>query len=175
MTDSIPPEAISALLAASSSKARPGVRSFNQAGSSEESLVDPSTRTNLFAIYCPRDGCGCMLLRKGDAKWVIGQAGLYDESGPFLPPPLLSSSSHTSQTAYWEIDNSPFGFENAGFSRNIPDSIARSEAVQKALGSGAKKLKYLICADCDLGPLGWTLDGSKQAQLGVERVGYSLS
>lgn len=58
------------------------------------------------------------------------------------------------------------GFENIGFSRNLTGD----HVLPAGLPSGA--LKYLICADCDLGPLGWTTDGNSEAWLGVERVGY---
>ena len=33
-------------------------------------------------------------------------------------------------------------------------------------------MKWLICAECDLGPLGWGFEGGKEAWVGVERVRY---
>lgn len=53
-------------------------------------------------------------------------------------------------------------FENVGFSRNVQ----RREGEEKAT-------KFLICADCDLGPLGWSVEGSQEAWVGVERVRYA--
>lgn len=85
----------------------------------------------------------------------------YDSSGPFPPAPLSSSSQ-----PYWYITTSPMGFENVGFSRTVPPSHTLPSNLPKG------NLKYLICADCDLGPLGWTMEGSKEAWVGVERVGY---
>ena len=35
-----------------------------------------------------------------------------------------------------------------------------------------KKVKWLICAECDLGPVGWGFEGGKEAWVGVERVRY---
>jgi hypothetical protein len=81
-------------------------------------------------------------------------------------PTTTTATASASSQPYWFIDSSPMGFENVGFSRNLPPS----HVLPAGLPTG--NLKYLICADCDLGPLGWTTDGSKEAWLGVERVGY---
>jgi guanine nucleotide exchange factor len=50
-------------------------------------------------------------------------------------PPLQSSSPSDTQS-YWAVP-SALTFENIGFSRNVGT------------------IKYLVCADCDCGPLGW--------------------
>jgi hypothetical protein len=53
---------------------------------------------------------------------------------PDFPPPPPSSPSDTQ--SYWAVP-SALTFENIGFSRNVGT------------------IKYLTCADCDCGPLGW--------------------
>ena len=35
-----------------------------------------------------------------------------------------------------------------------------------------KKLKLLACAECDLGPLGWSEEGGTEFWLACSRVGY---
>lgn len=39
----------------------------------------------------------------------------------------------------------------------------------------AKKLKFLICADCDLGPLGWAEEGGNEFWLACSRVKYATA
>ncbi|KAL7412374.1 Mss4-like protein [Mrakia frigida] len=177
----IPSSILSSLVnpgsSSSSRKSRPPIRTLLETGGHLQ-LVDSQGRNNV-GIYCPREGCGCLILRKGDAEWrEDGEGGMYDSSGPFVAPPAsssdtsssspnTSSDSSPSTTPYWLVSNSPFGFENAGFSRNVPSSIKDTK------GSDLK-LKYLICADCDLGPLGWSTEGGKEAWVAVERVGYGV-
>jgi len=60
-------------------------------------------------------------------------------------------------------------FENIGYSRasdlplNLPDD---EESKEKG------KVKFLICAECDLGPVGWGHEGGDEAWVAVERVRY---
>jgi hypothetical protein len=35
------------------------------------------------------------------------------------------------------------------------------------------KVKWLICAECDLGPVGWSFEGGKESWVAVERVRYA--
>jgi hypothetical protein len=35
-----------------------------------------------------------------------------------------------------------------------------------------KKVKWLICAECDLGPVGWGFEGGKEAWVALDRVRY---
>jgi hypothetical protein len=46
-------------------------------------------------------------------------------------------------------------FENVGFSRAGPGGV-----------------KYLVCAECELGPLGWADQARGEFWVAVERVGY---
>ena len=53
---------------------------------------------------------------------------------------------------YWSV-SSPLAFENIGFSRN---AAAPSPSSPSATSPAAvANIKYLTCADCDHGPLGW--------------------
>jgi hypothetical protein len=62
-------------------------------------------------------------------------------------------------------------FENVGFSKGavIPDESSKGKE---------RKVKFLICGECDLGPIGWKDDGPSSQGNGEEfwiapgRVGY---
>ncbi|GAA6010488.1 hypothetical protein JCM10207_001329 [Rhodosporidiobolus poonsookiae] len=113
-----------------------------------EKLVDPETGLNAADLYCPRAECRCLLLRRGTGKLVRGHAS--DFELPALPRPISSPAVPASASAgYWSVP-SPLAFENIGFSRSTapPSSTSPSSAAQQTI-------KYLTCADCDHGPLGW--------------------
>lgn len=61
-------------------------------------------------------------------------------------------------TRFWLLTDM-FHFENVGFSKTIEE-----------------KVKYLICADCERGPIGWhDLTNRTEFFLAAERVHYSTS
>lgn len=61
-------------------------------------------------------------------------------------------------TQFWLVVDM-FHFENVGFSKNVNQTI-----------------KYLICADCERGPIGWHDIGNKKEFLvAAERVQYSTT
>ncbi|GAA5918327.1 hypothetical protein JCM5296_005605 [Sporobolomyces johnsonii] len=127
----------------------PGKRLAPHSGAIEQ-LVDPQTGLNTADLYCPRAECRCLLLRRGTGKWVRGHES--DFALPALPHKIAdspSSSSPSSSQGYWSVP-SPLSFENIGFSRNtsLPSTSVPSS-------SSPATIKYLTCADCDHGPLGW--------------------
>jgi hypothetical protein len=133
-------------------------------------------------IYCPRKECGSLILNAGSGDMVIEDRDVssqhvwsivyaltrsqmpMDENAPFKPDPKMSPNGLEGKEAslYWHVDGSPFAFENIGFSRAI-------EGVDKAKN---KNIKWLICAECDLGPLGWCYEGGNEAWLAIGRVKY---
>jgi hypothetical protein len=54
-------------------------------------------------------------------------------------------------------------FENIAFSRPVANTD---------LKSNEKPIKFLACADCDIGPLGWCYDGFPEFWLAAPRVAY---
>lgn len=54
---------------------------------------------------------------------------------------------------YWQVDNM-FNFENIGYSNTVDGR------------------KFLVCADCESGPLGWQDLETKSSYLAVQRVKY---
>lgn len=58
-------------------------------------------------------------------------------------------------SSYWLVDNM-FTFENVGFSNTVGT------------------IKYLICADCEIGPIGWhDVTNSKAFYVAIGRVKHS--
>ncbi|GAA5942111.1 polyamine acetyltransferase [Sporobolomyces koalae] len=116
---------------------------------------------NRFDLYCPRAECRCLLVKAGAAKWVIGAA--QDLELPALPHKLGSTSSareSKERLGYWTL-SSPLAFENIGFTRSVPTSSNSSTTEPPHV-----QIKYLTCADCDFGPLGW--HDTQGTDLGVE-------
>jgi len=61
-------------------------------------------------------------------------------------------------------------FENIGFSKTLP-----TDGSSGGPSDGSRLVKLLICADCDLGPLGWVEEGpgGMTYWLVADRVGYT--
>ncbi len=81
----------------------------------------------------------------------------------FLPSMRKKSGLSTAEgsvdgdtlTAHWFVDDM-YTFENVGFTKDVG------------------RIKYLICADCEIGPIGWhCLDDKKSFYVAVERVNHA--
>ncbi|EMR11023.1 hypothetical protein PNEG_00622 [Pneumocystis murina B123] len=104
-------------------------------------------------LYCPYPKCKSVILLKGMGVLVYRRNRILDNSCK-LPSNAMST--------FWTV-SSPFIFENLGFSNDIEGNI-----------------KFLICADCDRGPLGYhdpnvLNNGEKEYLLATDRVIYGLS
>lgn len=63
-----------------------------------------------------------------------------------------------SLTTFWLVEDM-FLFENVGFSKTVD-----------------QRVKYLICADCERGPIGWhSIENRNEYFVSAERVVYSNS
>lgn len=131
-------------------------------------------------FYCPRRQCRSLILRRGSTAWsdgvdispvrcscvsvllvILTWAQLLDpQAAPTPAPPDFPPADGTSTSApCWRVlPPSPMTFENISVSKAVP---------------GAPGRKYLGCADCDCGPLGW-LDAD-EAVLDARRLRYRLS
>lgn len=111
----------------------------------EARLVDRDDMTNLADLYCPREECGCLLLKAGTSDWEMAEVGplaapeatLPNSPSPpactsMAPPPATlekirsalgtSTSVNEARTStparpFW-IVQSPMIFENVGFSKD---------------------------------------------------------
>ncbi|THU84913.1 Mss4-like protein [Dendrothele bispora CBS 962.96] len=156
-----------AALQQASSKPRPHphpLSSFTN-GISDVSNSDGET-TNKYDLLCPRIGCGSVIIRQGVAK-LKKRESIKMEPSDITPNPLLTPMPDSpEQSHWWLITPSPMEFENIGFSRPV-ESLS--------LSPSGKKLKLLACAECDLGPLGWSEEGGTEFWLACSRVGYRSS
>eukprot|EP00128_Syssomonas_multiformis_P014342 Colp12_sorted_trinity150504_noHs@17965 len=90
--------------------------------------------------------CSCTILRPGVATHIVKEAAL----------PILGNAEGTCEPVsdFWHVKDF-FDFENMGFNRTVGDT------------------KYLSCADCERGPIGYHLTSDpKNIYLAVNRVIY---
>ncbi|KLT46507.1 Mss4-like protein [Cutaneotrichosporon oleaginosum] len=150
-----------AALAAAAQRPKPASTPFSEL--SKDALTTKGSfdgaLINTRRLICPREGCGCVILRAKNSSWeeCDGDILPHDSAAPFSP------SAH----AYWRVDGGPYTFENIGYSRNVDATLPSG-----APGAGAGKVKWLICAECDMGPLGWSTEGGDSSWVAVERVRY---
>ncbi|KAI8088080.1 Mss4-like protein [Gilbertella persicaria] len=102
-------------------------------------------------ILCPKGDCQCVILRKNAATLVER-----DGSKLSLPASSLPANSILTDddTHFWHVSNM-MDFENVGFSTTIGT------------------IKYLSCADCDLGPIGYhDTSNPKEFVISIKRAKY---
>lgn len=142
---------------------RPTMRLISDFHHGIKDLITPNPReqglsVNKFDLLCPRNGCGSVILKSGAGSWVERASVQLDiQDNPFLQ--ALPTPPSTAQ--WWLVTPSPMTFENIGFSRPVAPQIP-----------SGPRLKLLICAECDLGPLGWCEEGGSEFWLACSRVGY---
>ncbi|KAG0223902.1 Mss4 protein-domain-containing protein [Mortierella sp. GBAus27b] len=143
--------------------------------------TNPDATVNNGDIYCPQENCRCKILLAGAATLV--QRPKSKLSLPNLPGAAVSSiedseAAETTTTAsgaagddsgtdagaeelqsFWRVGDM-MAFENVGFSRRL-----------------ANHVQFLICADCDTGPLGYhvAVDATKEYLIALNRVRYTIS
>ncbi|XP_013988013.1 guanine nucleotide exchange factor MSS4 [Salmo salar] len=108
---------------------------------------------NVKSVLCQR--CGSKVLCPGVA--------VFAEKELFLPAMRKKTTITQSEgsvdgdklTAHWLVDDM-YTFENVGFTKDVG------------------RVKYLICADCEIGPIGWhCLDDKKSFYVALERVNHA--
>ncbi|KAI9633239.1 Mss4-like protein [Dioszegia hungarica] len=155
-------------------------------------LITPSgsgpSRVNCTRVYCPREGCGSLILmdRAGEVLESDVEVLPYHTGSPFPPPnfPPSSPEKASATKLHYLYIPSPFHFENIGYSRpdksmalppgspglqGVPSGSGQSKGVE---GNGKGKVKWLICAECDLGPVGWGFEGMEGGWVDMRRVRY---
>ncbi|KAG6867847.1 hypothetical protein C0993_010302 [Termitomyces sp. T159_Od127] len=143
---------------------------------------------NRFDILCPRTGCGSFILKKGVAEYVRRASVKMDP--PHLPPQtLLAALPDPPEDAdWWLIKPTPMQFENIGFSRPVQgvtqggngEFLANTFLPRRTgvlIGASmvpipGHPLKLIACAECNLGPLGWSEEGGQEFWVACRRVGY---
>ncbi|XP_072886374.1 guanine nucleotide exchange factor MSS4 [Hemitrygon akajei] len=106
--------------------------------------------TNGKAVVCER--CGSRVLSPGTAR--------YRRRELFLPSMRQKVALGTKDSVvtgdllleHWFVDDM-FAFENVGFTKDT------------------NNIKYLVCADCEIGPIGWhCVDDKKSFYVALDRV-----
>ncbi|KAI9322864.1 Mss4-like protein [Dichotomocladium elegans] len=124
-------------------------------------IVDPNTGKNRGDIFCPIARCRCLVIRKGAAELIECA-----DNKLALPETVLSgipideeqqraAENEKAEIYFWKLGNM-MDFENVGFSKTV-DTV-----------------KYLSCADCDVGPIGYhdTASNPKKFLVSVSRARY---
>ncbi|KAH0828627.1 Mss4-like protein [Lanmaoa asiatica] len=122
--------------------------------------------TNKYDLLCPR-GCRSVILKRGVGKLVERSGIEMDSPGHPVDPALALLPAPPATVQWWLVTPSPMEFENVGFSRSVVRSAGDTTA-------SPKPIKFLICADCDIGPLGWSEEGGNEFWLACSRVKYAV-
>ncbi|KAJ6519256.1 Mss4-like protein [Mycena sanguinolenta] len=156
--DSMPPGVMEALLRPS--RTRPVSRTLESfsSGIAEVSMPESDSQFNKYDLLCPRPGCGSIILRSGVGK-LVEKPSVQMEPADRTPSLLAPMPEPPALVHWWLVAPSPMEFENIGFSKPI-------------MTEGAAQMKLLICAECDLGPVGWSEVGGTEFWLACSRVGY---
>ncbi|TST85776.1 Guanine nucleotide exchange factor MSS4 [Bagarius yarrelli] len=126
------------------------VENFVRKGCSDPSVLISEDGKNSKSVVCQR--CGSKVLCPGMA--------VFSDKRLFLPFMQKNNNINHSDgtfsgdtlTAHWLVDDM-YTFENVGFTKNVG------------------KIKYLICADCEIGPIGLhNLDEEKSFYIALDRV-----
>ncbi|TDL22530.1 acyl-CoA N-acyltransferase [Rickenella mellea] len=156
-----PPPGILEALQRSATRSRPNVQPFSDVQSVSEP-GDGNAHTNKYDLLCPRNDCGSTILKPGVAELIHAPSVELEPAGHSPTSPLIPLEPPPTQMPWWLVKPSPMAFENIGFTRPVPQ-------LQPSAGP---KMKLLICAECDLGPLGYCVEGGTEFWLACNRVGY---
>ncbi|KAK9323940.1 Mss4-like protein [Lipomyces orientalis] len=119
---------------------------------------------NIYKLYCPYNNCSSVILSPG--MGILRRRAQIPKSFTDLEKDekeLSTSESDREDDLFWVLED-PFDFDNLGFSK-----------------SSSAGVKYLACADCDRGPLGYhdsnfvAEEGGKEFLLRANLVLYVLS
>lgn len=91
--------------------------------------------------------CSCLILRPSIAA-------LTEKSEINLPKIERAKVEESSCRKFWLVQDI-YQFENLSFSRTVDD------------------MKYLACAECDIGPIGYQDQSDKTSYIAFERVSYT--
>lgn len=79
----IPSDVLASLLSRpSASKPQPTLRVLDALDQGASTVADADSK-NAVHLYCPREGCGSMLLRKGDSELTMGAGGMVNGRSSF--------------------------------------------------------------------------------------------
>lgn len=131
---------------------------------------------NINSIACP--ACTCSILKPSVGELILVDQELSDHENKLS---FLYNANLPNQIKqyHWLIDDM-FKFENIGISKAIPNTLninetttsetTKTECEPKQVESTLEvdsSYRYLLCAECNFGPLGWKHSNSKCCYLQV--------
>ncbi|XP_019561399.3 guanine nucleotide exchange factor MSS4 homolog [Aedes albopictus] len=113
-----------------------------------ELVENEKNKTNVNCTHC-----GSLMLKPGSADYVESEFNLPEPYKKKHPAPASSPAEFACEklTQFWVV-NDMFTFENIGFSNTVDQT------------------KYLICADCEIGPVGYHDLQTKRCYVALQRV-----
>ncbi|KAJ7451173.1 Mss4-like protein [Mycena latifolia] len=154
----IPPGVMEALLRPSTSRPASRTLASFSGGVTDVSMPESEFLSNKYDLLCPRPACGSIILRTGVAK-LVEKPSVQMEPADRTPALLPALPEPPALAAWWLVTPSPMEFENIGFSKPLSSDAGG-------------QMKLLVCAECDLGPVGWSEVGGTEFWLACSRVGY---
>ncbi|XP_075228963.1 ess-2 splicing factor homolog isoform X2 [Lycorma delicatula] len=103
---------------------------------------DGTNKKAIFCIHCPS-----LILNAGDGVYINTEFTLPH----MMRPKSVETVLEEKVSDYWKV-NDMYTFQNVGFSKNV----------------GANK--FLTCAECDMGPIGWFDSSTKECFVALSRV-----
>ncbi|SAM07015.1 hypothetical protein [Absidia glauca] len=119
-------------------------------------ILYPSISDPILMRYAKKQGCKCVILRKNTAVLVQRDGAKLSLPETSLPEDaLVDQGKDKEEIQFWCLSEM-MDFDNVGFSKTIGT------------------VKYLSCADCDLGPIGYhdTAESPKEYLVSIKRVRY---
>ncbi|XP_037535568.1 guanine nucleotide exchange factor MSS4 [Nematolebias whitei] len=127
--------------------------STDQDGSSERTELVSEDGKNTKSVLCQR--CGSKVLCPAMAVLTDKELFLPSMRKKSSPSATEGSVDGDTLTSHWLVDDM-LTFENVGFTNDVG------------------RIKYLICADCEIGPIGWhCLDDKKKFYVALDRVNHA--
>ncbi|KAJ3042034.1 hypothetical protein HDV00_008327 [Rhizophlyctis rosea] len=126
-----------------------------------------SGKENAYALFCPNPDCRCIIIKGGVG--VKTATDLSIDLPPYIASPTSPSASASGALHppyYWKLTDM-MQFENIGFTKpvdslsasstssSLPSTASLVDHTNNQNGAPAKQFRYLSCADCDVGPLGY--------------------
>ncbi|ORZ21164.1 Mss4-like protein [Absidia repens] len=121
-----------------------------------DAILDQDTNKNKADLLCPKSDCQCVILRKNTAVLVQRDGDKLSLPETSLPTDaLIDQDKDKDEIQFWCLADM-MDFDNVGFSKTIGT------------------VKYLSCADCDLGPIGYhdTASAPKEYLVSIQRARY---
>lgn len=116
--------------------------------------------TNSKDIYCK---CRTIILKPKHAKLIIPTDSMLElEKNLNLLQYMEKSVTELKKGCYWLVDDM-YKFEQIGYTKEVDKKSAQINQDQVT----SDTLRYLVCAECNLGPLGWFDTTTKESYLGV--------